>query len=118
MGPRTAVIGRYLDDPEVTPPDKCRNDACVTVPEGTRGDGEIGVTELPAGRYVTARVEGELPRVSEMPGAAWSELFWEWFPSSGYKPGDTPCMEIYRETEEEYKRGKMVCDICEPVEPL
>ncbi len=118
MDPRTEVIGRSLDDPEVTPPDKCRYDACVTVPPGTKGEGEIGVTELPAGRYVTARVEGEYSRVSEVLGAAWSELFKEWFPTSGYKPGNTPCMEIYRETEEEYKQGKMVCDICEPVEPL
>lgn len=118
MGPRTEVIGRSLDDPEVTPPDKCRYDACVTVPPGTKGEGEIGVTELPAGRYVTARVEGEYARVSEVLSAAWSEMFKEWFPTSGYKPGNTPCMEIYRETEEDYKQGRMVCDICEPVEPL
>ena len=43
MGPESLVIGVGLDNPEVTPPDKCRYDACVTVPEGTKGEGEVGV---------------------------------------------------------------------------
>lgn len=118
LGPGCEVIGISLDDPDVTPAEKCRYDACVTVPEGTRGDGEIGVYEIPAGKYAVGRLEGTYDRISEQLGAAWTSLFKDWFPSSGYKPGSSPCMEIYRETEEQMERGIFVCDLCEPVEPL
>jgi AraC family transcriptional regulator len=32
-------IGIAWDNPEITPPDKCRYDACLTVPVGTKGEG-------------------------------------------------------------------------------
>lgn len=118
MGPQSEVIGVSLDDPEVTPADKCRYDVCVTVPKGTRGEGEVGVYELPAGRYVVGRVQGRYATISKDLGDAYHEMFSEWFPRSGFKPGNSPCMEIYRESEDEYNQGIFICDICEPVEPL
>ncbi|MCP4748024.1 MAG: hypothetical protein GY874_18090, partial [Desulfobacteraceae bacterium] len=44
------------DNPEVTPPEKCRYDACITVPEQTKVDGEVGLQKIPSGSYAVYRV--------------------------------------------------------------
>jgi AraC family transcriptional regulator len=118
MGPETLVLGISLDNPEITPADKCRYDACVSVPQDTQGEGEVGVYDIPAGKYAIYRTEGEYARISEQIGRGWDDLMGNWFPDSGYQPDDRPCFEISRETEEEMKAGKFIVDICEPVKPL
>jgi len=118
IGPETLYIGVALDNPYVTPADKCRYDACITVPPGTKGEGEVGIYEIPKGKYAVYRTEGEEAKINEQIGKAWDDLIGGWFPDSGYQSDDRPCFEIYRETEEEKKAGKFVVDLCEPVKPL
>lgn len=118
MGPDTLVIGIGLDDPEVTPADKCRYDACVTVPDGTAGEGEVGVYDIPTGKYAISRITGEYVNISKNIGPAWRELYGNWLPDSGYQPDDRPCLELYVESEEECKAGKYVIDLCVPIKPL
>ncbi|MCP4744873.1 MAG: AraC family transcriptional regulator, partial [Desulfobacteraceae bacterium] len=50
------IIGVGWDNPEVTPPEKCRYDACITVPEQTKVDGEVGLQKIPSGSYAVYRV--------------------------------------------------------------
>jgi len=118
MGPDTLILGIGLDDPRVTPTDKCRYDACVTVPPNTKGEGDVGVYDIPGGKYAIYRFEGQYAKIHEEMGRAWNDLMGGWFPDSGYQPDHRPCFEIYRESEEELKAGKFVVDICEPVKPL
>jgi AraC family transcriptional regulator len=118
LGPQTLVLGVSLDNPEVTPADKCRYDACVTVPPATKGEGEIGVYDIAAGKYAVYRVEGDYAKIHEQLGKAWDALMGDWFPDSGYQPDDRPCFEIYHETEAQMKAGQYIVDICEPVKPL
>ncbi len=42
MGPESRFIGVCYDDPEVTPPEKIRYDACVTVGTDFTPEGEVG----------------------------------------------------------------------------
>jgi AraC family transcriptional regulator len=114
----TLILGVSLDDPTVTPPEKCRYDACATVPPGTRGAGEVGVYDLPGGDYALYRVTGSYAAINTELERAWQDLMAGWFPESGYQPDDRPCFEIYRETEEEMKAGKYIVDLCESVRPL
>ena len=51
LGPQTTVIGISHDDPEVTPPEKIRYDACITVDENFEPEGEVGVQEIKGGDY-------------------------------------------------------------------
>ena len=118
MGPETLILGIGLDDPRVTPTEKCRYDACVTVPPNTKGEGDVGVYDIPGGKYAVYRFEGQYAKIYEEMGRAWNDLMGGWFPDSGYQPDDRPCFEIYRESEEELKTGNFVVDICEPVKPL
>lgn len=117
-GPRELIGGPdfrsliiYHDDPTVTGEDKLRTSVCITVPDNTKVDGEIGKMEVEGGKYVMAR----FVVTSEQFQQAWDWVFREWFPSSGYQPDDKPCFEMY---PEEPKDGKITVDICVPVKPL
>jgi len=114
IGPKTLFIGISHDDPEVTPVDKCRTDACVTVPAGTRGSGEVKVTALPAGKYAVFSFEGKPEEIK----GAYNFVYGKWLPESGYQPVDSPCYEIYRNEPDKDPEGKHIFDICLPVKPL
>jgi len=47
----------YYDDPDITEDDKLRVDACITVPEDTPAEGEIGRMSIPGSKYAVARFE-------------------------------------------------------------
>ena len=84
---------------------------CITVPPGTKTDGEIGRMELEAAKYVVARFNVDATQFQE----AWNWIYGQWFPESGYQPDDKPCFEMY---PEEPKEGRFTVDICVPVRPL
>jgi len=101
----------YHDDPNLTAENKLRMSVCVTVPQETKVDDEIGKMEIDAAKYLVARFEVAAHEFQQ----AWEWVYGEWFPSSGYQPDDKPCFEMY---PEEPKNGKFVVDICVPVKPL
>jgi AraC family transcriptional regulator len=74
--PKTRMLGVYHDDPEITDPSRLRSSACVTVPEGTEVDGEIGAMTVPGGRFAVASFE----ITHEQFGEAWDELMGKWLP--------------------------------------
>ena len=107
--------GVGLDDPSITPPDKCRYDACVTLPDGFDATGSADIATLPGGRYAVARFEGEPRAIAD----AWTWLTRNWLPDSGLQCDDRPCFELFRpDTVTGPRGGTMVCDICIPVRPL
>jgi AraC family transcriptional regulator len=112
--PKTQMLGVYHDDPEITDPSRLRSSACVTVPEGTEVDGEIGAMTVPGGRFAVASFE----ITHEQFGEAWDELMGKWLPESGYQPDDRPCYELYRNDPKTHPEGKFIVDICVPVKPL
>ncbi|MFC1920696.1 GyrI-like domain-containing protein [Chloroflexota bacterium] len=112
--PETKLMLIYHDDPELTDDSKLRTDACITVPEDTAVDGEIGKTAIPAGKYAVAHFEIDTDQFHD----AWAAVYSGWLPESGYQPADGPCYELYYGTPEEHPQGKHVFDICTPVKPL
>lgn len=100
------------DDPSVTPPEHCRYDACVEVPEDFVPSGRVNVADLPGGRYAVTKFQGN----PETIGDAWMELFRDWLPSSGMRCDARPCFEYYRPTGKPDPEGdSFTCDICIPV---
>lgn len=112
--PETTLLGVYHDNPEITEESKLRSSACITVPEGTPVDGEVGKMTIPGGLFAVAHVEID----PDQYGEAWDKLMGEWFPESGYQPDDRMCYEIYLNDPEQHPQGKHIVDICEPVRPL
>jgi AraC family transcriptional regulator len=90
--PQARWLAMYHDDPDITPPEKLRLSACITVPPGTTGERDVSVLEVPAGRNVVGRFTVREP--SDY-GAIWNWLMGEWLPQSGYQPDDRPCYEVY-----------------------
>jgi AraC family transcriptional regulator len=111
LGPDTKVIGLSHDDPEVTPPEKLRYDACVTVGPGFEPEGEIGVQEIPGGDYAFVTHHGPYERLGETYGA----LYGGWLPRSGREPRAEPCIEVYLNHPEETDPEDLLTDIYVPL---
>jgi AraC family transcriptional regulator len=112
--PETKSLAVYHDSPEVTDPSKLRSDACLTVPPGTKVDGEIGTMKVPGGLFAVAHVEIDVTQFGE----AWDKLIGEWMPKSGYQPDDRMCYELYLNDPDTHPEKKWIVDICEPIRPL
>ncbi len=112
--PETKVLAVYHDNPDITAEDKLRTDACITVPEDTQVEGEIGKMTIPAGKYAVAHFEITPDQYED----AWNAVYGGWLPGSGYQPEDGPCYELYPSDPKEHPEGKHVVDIHVPVKPL
>ena len=112
--PDVKFLGVYNDDPQVTDPDKLRAEACVTVPDGTAGEGEVGTMAIPGGRFAVARFEIDPQGFTE----AWNQLMGEWLPESGYEPDDRLCYELYHNDPKDHPEGHFVLDLVQPVRPM
>ncbi|QJR09797.1 DNA gyrase inhibitor [Usitatibacter rugosus] len=91
MGPDTRMFGIYYDDPASMPTAQLRADACVTVPEGFKGEGAVKVEETPSGKCAVIVHTGPYSELHR----AYDWLYREWLPKSGEAPGDQPCFEEY-----------------------
>lgn len=89
--PGAAMIGRYHDDPEATPPEALRSDAGITVPEGVPIPAPLEEAILPAGNYARYAHIGPF----ETLGDAWSRFMGGWLPASGHRLGEGPAYEFY-----------------------
>ncbi len=120
-GPRGLLAGEdvqmltlYHDDPEITDEEKLRISVCVTVPEDTEVDGEIGKMAMPGGATAVARFELDADQYAQ----AWGSVYGGWLPKSGYQPDDRPAYERCLNNPEEHPEKKHVVEICVPVRPL
>jgi AraC family transcriptional regulator len=115
----TEEIVIYHDEPDLVDESRQRVSCCISVPPDTEVSGEIGKMTLPAAKYVKARFAVDATQF----GGAWSWVFSNWFPESGYQPADGPCYEQYVDTDPNAEiSGKtgatFTVDICVPVKPL
>ncbi|WP_249384110.1 GyrI-like domain-containing protein [Chitinivorax sp. B] len=105
------------DDPSLTPPEKCRYDACVEIPDDFVPTGQASTTVLAGGRYAVMRFRGTGNEIGE----AWTTLFRDWLPSSGMQVQCDvgPCFERYEPSSMyDSTTGQFECDLCVPVRPL
>ena len=112
--PETKVLTIYYDNPDITEESRLRTDACITVPEDTQVEGEIGKTTIPGGKYAVAHFEISPDQYED----AWNTIYGGWLPESGYQPEDGPCYELYPSDPKEHPEGKHIVDIHIPVKPL
>lgn len=104
------VLAIYWDNPEVTPSERCRFDACVIVPDGTKPEGQVYIQTLSGGPYAVCHFELRPDDIQR----AWEDAF-AWLCDSGYECNDTPCYEVYHNNAAEHPEGKWLFDICIPL---
>ena len=113
VGGDAQFIGICHDDPAVTPPDKIRYDACLTVDERFKPQAEIGVQAITGGDYAVMTHFGPYEKLS----ASYAKLLGEWLPRSGRNLRSTPCFEVYLNLPESAEPEDLITDIHAPLEP-
>ncbi len=111
--PETKSLTVYHDDPSVTEIEKVRQDACITVNEDIKVDGEIGKMTVEGGKYVVGRFEIQETEFQK----AWNTMCM-WFTESGYQQGDGNTYELYYNDHTQHPEKKHILDICIPVKVL
>jgi AraC family transcriptional regulator len=104
------MLGVYWDNPEVTPAEKCRTDACVSVPKGTAPEGQVALQTILGGPYAVCHFEIKADSFQQ----AWEDAF-AWVVNGGYECADQPCYERYYNNAADDPDGIWIFDICVPL---
>jgi AraC family transcriptional regulator len=112
--PETKMLAIYHDDPKITDEAKLRTSVCITVPEDTATDGEVGKMTIPGGKFAVARFEIAGDEFED----AWNALLGGWMPESGFQCDDRLSYELCINDPKEHPERKHIVDICVPVKPL
>ena len=108
---RPTILGIVHDDPDVTPPDKIRYDACLVVNGAIQAEGEIGVHEIGGGEFAVTTHRGPYNTLSD----TYARLLGQWLPASGRELVSTPGFEIYRNSPTDTAPPDLVTDIYIPL---
>lgn len=112
--PETKMLSIYHDDPKITDEAKLRTSVCISVPEDTATEGEIGKMKVPGGKFAVARFE----IAGDEFGDAWDALLGGWMPESGFQCDDRLSYELCINDPNDHPEKKHIVDICIPVKPL
>ncbi len=111
LGPETEFFGIYYDDPSSMPLADLRSDACISVPESFRGEGEYAVKHTPGGRCAVFVHTGPYAELQ----LAYDWMYQTWLPGSGEAPGSEPCFEHYLNDPREVPPAQLRTAICVPL---
>jgi DNA gyrase inhibitor GyrI len=113
MNSHSVILGIAQDDPHITPPEKCRYDACILLPgdysfKGSSPDQDVHHGSISGGKYGVFAIE----HTAEAMKQAWGEVFQQLF-AENYVPDPLrPVLERYKaELLEQH-----LCEICVPIQ--
>jgi AraC family transcriptional regulator len=112
LGPQMKLLTVWLDDPEVTPPEKLRGDVCITVSGDVVPEGEIGVREVAGGEYAVATHRGPYEQLGE----TYAHLCAQWAPRNGRELRDEPGFEVYLNNPQTTRPEDLLTDVYVPLE--
>ena len=113
LGPQMKMLGLVHDDPDVTPPERIRYDACLAVDDDFQATGEVGVQEIPGGDYAVTTHKGPYDKLGE----TYARLCGEWLPHTGRELRSAAGFEIYRNSPQNTAPDDLLTDIYMPLEP-
>jgi AraC family transcriptional regulator len=112
IGPQSQFIGCSHDDPSITPAEKLRYDACITVDRAVEPAGDIGVQTIDGGRFAVFLHAGPYSDFSRTYGA----IYGQWLPGSGEKLRDASCLEIYLNSPDQVQPEQLRTEIWVAIE--
>lgn len=104
-------IGICHDDPQVTPPEKIRYDACFTVDDTIKAEGEVGIQTLGGDKYAVCLHTGPYEKLE----ATYAELMGKWLPQSGEELGEALNFELYLNSPDETPPEELQTEIYLPL---
>lgn len=84
-------IALYYDNPDITDKDNQKCDVCLTIKKQAIPNKEIGVKEIPGGKFAQFTYIGEYQKV----GAAYDKIYGELLQKSGLEARGNYCFEKY-----------------------
>lgn len=113
LGADSHFIGICHDDPDVTPADKIRYDACVSVDGTFVPTGDLGVQIIPGGDYAVTTHFGPYQKL----GQTYAALLGQWLPRSRRQLRSTPCFDMYLNDPQSTDPEDLITDVYAPLEP-
>lgn len=101
-----------LDDPLITPTEKCRFYLGVIIPNNTEIETELNVLQVPKGLYAVFRHTGNYISLHQL----YRTIYEEWFPLSSYRPKGTLTFEKYINSPRTTKMSELITEVYIPVE--
>lgn len=102
--------GVSLDDPRVTPPDRCRYDVCVELPAGLTLP-DATETTIAGGRYAVSSFKGTSAQI----GAAWNHFATAVLVHGKPDPRRHPYEHYPRGAGFDSRTGMFSCELCFPL---
>jgi AraC family transcriptional regulator len=110
-GKSNYIVRVFHDSFKVTDENKVRMSVGVVLNDETKAEGEIGLTTIGEGNYLTGRFE-IVPHEFEK---SWNGLY-IWMGENGFSKAAGNPFEIYHNNPEEHPQKKCIVDLCIPVE--
>ena len=111
FGFNTEFLGISHDDPKITEANKLRYDACMVITKEIQPEGEIGVSEIPGGKYAVFVHKGPYEKLE----SSYDYIFGKWLPESGLELRNAPEFEKYLNSPENTKPEKLRTEIYIPI---
>jgi AraC family transcriptional regulator len=111
LSPGRRFIGISYDDPDETPPEKIRYDACVEIEDDFEATSEIGVQTIAGGDYARVTHQGPYETLSE----SYRRVLGQWLPRQSRRLRNAPGFEVYFNTPESTAPEDLVTDIYIPL---
>lgn len=111
VGPDTVFAGVGYDDPETTPADKIRYDACITVPKGTKAEGEVRLQEIGGHKYAIFIHRGPCDTLKN----TYDYIYKKWAPATKPNISYDHALEIYKNDPETTSPAELITEVCVPL---
>lgn len=121
MNSHSVILGIALDNPQMIPPEACRYDACILLPDGYPGGSSVGssvgdsstekevhIGSITGGKYGVFTID----HTAEAVKRAWEEVFPQLFAESHIPDSSRPILERYKAELIE----RHLCEICIPIQ--
>jgi len=114
---RPTTFGMSHDDPDVTPADRLRYDACLVAKPGTKTKGEISLRELPGGAFAVTEHRGSFELIGETYSGLFATVAISPVDGRRWMLGDPPAREVYLTDPRTVEPTAMRTEIWMPVAP-
>ncbi|WP_298757185.1 GyrI-like domain-containing protein [uncultured Psychroserpens sp.] len=105
------MFGLPYDDPNVTPADKLRYDACLIIHKKAEAVGDIGVKTLKGGKFAVFLYQGSYKYFADV----YNYMFEEWLINTDYELRDEPVRERYISHPDRVAENKLKTEFYIPI---
>ena len=105
------MFGLPYDDPNVTPADKLRYDACLIIHKEAKANGDVGVKTLKGGKFAMFLYQGSYKYFADV----YNYMFEEWLIHTDFELRDEPVRERYISHPDRVAEDKLKTEFYIPI---